>query len=100
MNLALVTMVVLSLIACSESSPEPLSKRQLRELMIASLNQPARWWYLGSDDHAHYLLLENASESQKYRVLSEQVRLKVEKYNYQANANKRVKLKLSKIKIK
>jgi len=77
-----------------------LSKRELKELMIGSLNQPASWWYLGSDDHAHYLLLEKASESQKYSVLSDQVRIKVENYNYQAGSNKRVKLKLSKIKLK
>ena len=91
---------MLSVIACGESKPEMLSKRQLREMMIASLNQPANWWYLGSDNNAHYLLLEKASESKKYSVLSDQVQLKVEKYHYKADSNKRLKLKLSKIKLK
>ena len=99
-SLVLAGIIVLSVIACSESKPEMLSKRELKELMIGSLNQSVNWWYLGSDDQMHYLLVESTSESKKYSVLSEQVQLKLEKYNYAVSNNRRVKLKLSKIKIK
>jgi len=98
-NFLLLGVIAISMIACSESKPEMLEKRELRELMISSLNQPASWWYLGSDDQKHYLLLEKSTGSNKYSVLSSQVRLKVERYNYLANSSKRVKLKLSKIKL-
>ena len=96
----LLLVVFLLSVGCESSEPEQLSKRQLRSLMIDSLNNSSEgWWYLGSNDGLHYILIKRPAESRIYTVLDKEVLIKLEKFKYAANQNKRSKLKLSKIKL-
>lgn len=87
-------------IACDNSDAELITKRQLRTLMIDSLNTSAEsWWYVGSDNGSHYISIERAGNSNLYTVPSEEVKLKLDRFKFRKIKGKRVSLKLNKIKI-
>lgn len=86
--------------ACDNNDPEVITKRQLRTLMIDSLNNSAEsWWYVGSDKGEHYISIERAGNSKLYTVSSEGVTLKLDRFKFREIKGKRVSLKLNKIKI-
>lgn len=86
--------------ACGNNDPELITKRQLRTLMIDSLSHSAEsWWYVGSDNGAHFISIERAGNSRLYTIPSEGVRLKVDRFEFRGIKGKRVNLKLNKIKV-